>query len=342
MKFGVALPTCTEGMIYPIPFAGPEQIARVAIEAERLGYFAVMGNDHLSTQAYVRSRWPDAPSYYEPLIIYAYCAAQTSTIKLMTGVIVLPVREPVLLAKQVATLDHVSNGRVILGVGVGAYREEFEQTHPRLKAAARGDLVAEGIDALRALFTERRASYSGKWFEFSDVEMAPKPVQDPLPIYSGGNAEGSIRRAAESCQGWLPAAVGPARIADGVAKLHEYAAAAGRDGSSIEVAPQLVVCIGRTAEEAERDFKASQLYEHLVSLQKSTLRGVDISGYVAMNLIGSADDVIEKVAAYRDAGAGHMAGLLFAANTVDEMLEQMALFAETVVPRFGEAPAAAA
>jgi probable F420-dependent oxidoreductase len=334
VRFGVALPTCTEGMIYPVPFASPEEVVQVAVRAERLGYHAVMGNDHLSTQAYVRDRWPEPPNYYEPLLTYAYCAARTARIRLMTGVIVMPMREPVLLAKQVATLDRLSRGRVTLGLGVGAYREEFEATHPRLRRVTRSELLEEGIHSLRALFGERRASFHGRHYEFEDVEAFPKPLQDPLPIFSAGNAEGSIRRAAELCEGWLPAALGPERLAAGRDRLHALAAAAGRDPAAIEIAPQLLVCIGRTAEAAEREFKRSQAYEHLLSLQRSTLRGFDVESYVAMNLVGSVEEICERVDRYRNAGADHLAGLLFVGNSVAEMNEQVQLFAETVMPEF--------
>lgn len=341
MRFGVALPTCTEGMLYPIPFAAPEDVVHVAVEAERLGYYAVMGNDHLTTQAYVRKRWPNPPNFFEPLITYAYCAPSTKTIRFMTGVIVLPMRHPVVLAKQVATLDRFTGGRVVLGVGVGAYREEYEATQPQLKDVPRSELLVEGIEAMRLLFEERRATYHGRHFAFDDVEMYPKPVQRPLPMYSAGNAEGSIRRAAEMCEGWLPAGMGPERIRVGREKLRAYAAGAGRDPEGIEIAPQLVVCVGRTAEEAERDFKRSQVYEHLLSLQQSTLKGFDIDSYVSMNLIGSVDQVSESIDAYRRAGAGHLSGLLFVSNSVDQYIEQMQLFAETVMPQFKDKAAVA-
>ncbi len=334
MRFGVALPTCTEGMLYPIPFAAPDDVVRVAVEAERLGYYAVMGNDHLTTQAYVRKRWPDPPNFFEPLITYAYCAPSTKTIRFMTGVIVLPMRHPVVLAKQVATLDQFTGGRVILGVGVGAYREEYEATQPQLKSVARSDLLEEGIQGLRLLFTKRRATFHGRHYRFEDVEMFPKPLQNPLPIYSAGNAEGSIRRAAEMCEGWLPAAMGPERIRQGREKLQKYAEAAGRDAAAVEIAPQLVVCVGKTAEAAEQHFKKSQVYEHLLSLQQSTLKGFDIDSYVSMNLIGSIDHVGELIERYREAGASHLSGLLFVSNSVDEYVDQMRMFAESVMPRF--------
>jgi probable F420-dependent oxidoreductase len=334
MKFGVALPTCTEGMMYPVPFATPDDLLRVTTEAEALGYYAVMGNDHMTTQQYVRQSFPDPPNFYEPLITYAYCAARTSSIRFMTGVIVMPVREPVVLAKQIATLDQLSGGRFLLGIGVGAYREEFVAVHPELKGANRGAMVHEGIQSLRLLFTERTASFSGQYFHFSDVELYPKPLQQPLPIFSAGNAEGSIQRAAELCEGWLPAGIGPDEIAAGRTKLFAYARNAGRDPGAISIAPQLVVSIGRTQEQAREAFLRSQLYEHLVSLQQSTLKGVDTSSYEAVNLIGTPDEICRRVERFAQAGVDHLAGLLFVGNSIGEMMDQVRLFAQTVVASF--------
>jgi probable F420-dependent oxidoreductase len=321
-------------MMYPVPFARPDDLLRVTQEAERLGYYAVMGNDHLTTQTYVRRTYADPPNFYEPLITYAYCAARTERIRFMTGVIVMPVRDPVLLAKQVATLDQLSGGRVLLGLGVGAYREEFEATHPDLRLATRGDMVEEGIRSLRLLFTSRQASLAGRYYRFEDVEMYPKPLQQPLPIFSGGNAEGSIRRAAELCDGWLPAGIGPEQIRAGRDKLYAYARQAGRDPDQISIAPQLVVSVGRTQQEARDAFLRSQLYEHLVSLQSSTLKGSDTSAYEAVNLIGTPDEICARVERYAHVGVDHLSGLLFVGATIEEMLAQIRLFAETVVTAF--------
>src|SRR5262245_62674425 len=115
MKFGLKIPTCTAGMMYRVPFATVDDVVRVAIEAEYLGYYDVAGNDQLSTQRYVREAWSMPPDYFEPLITLANVAARTSVVRLTTGILVLPMRDPVLLAKQVATLDQVSGGRVTLG-----------------------------------------------------------------------------------------------------------------------------------------------------------------------------------------------------------------------------------
>lgn len=188
MKFGVEIPTCTAGMMYPVPFATAQDVVRVAVEAEQLGYYDVAGNDHLSTQQYVRQAWKTPPDYFEPLITMANVAAKTSVVRLTTGILVLPMRDPVLLAKQVATLDQLSGGRVTLGVAVGGYRDEFESVVPDLRDASRADLISEGIEALRVLFNEPRSTYQGKYRRFSDVESFPKPVQSPLPIYSAATS----------------------------------------------------------------------------------------------------------------------------------------------------------
>ncbi len=219
---------------------------------------------------------------------------------------------------------------------IGAYREEFEAAYPDLAGASRAELVTEGIQALRVLFEERRGSFAGAHYRFHDVEMYPKPKQQPLPIYSAGNADGSIRRAAELCEGWLPAGIGPERIRASVEKLAAYARAAGRDPSQIAIAPQLIVCLGESADAARAAFERSQLYHHLVSLQQSTLRGVSIESYLDTNLVGTPAVVRDKVEALASVGVSHLCGLYFVGNTVDEMMGQVRQFAADVVPAFPE------
>lgn len=342
MRFGVGLPTCTAGMMYPVPFAKPQDIVDVAIESEQLGYYEVAGNDHFTTQRYVRETFPDPPDFFDPLITYAYCAAKTSVLRLMTGIIVVPMRHPIVLAKQLATLDRFSDGRVLVGAGIGAYREEFENAFPDLKGVRRADLMRESLAALRVLLTERRADFEGEHIRFSDIEMYPKPVQEPLPIYSAGNSDGAIRRAAELCEGWLPAGIGPERIAAGKRKLDGWALAAGRDPAALTIAPQLIVCLGETAGEAAATFEGSQLYHHLVSLQQSTMKGVDIESYKAINLVGTPDVVAQKVADLAEVGVTHLCGLYFVGDTVEAMMEQVRMFARHVLPAFPEAAAVTA
>ena len=100
MKFGIEVPNCLAGMMYPVPFATAADVVNVAMEAEQLGYYDVAGNDHLSTQQYVREAWPAPPDYLEPLVTLANIAARTSVLRLTTGILVLPMRQPVLVAKQ--------------------------------------------------------------------------------------------------------------------------------------------------------------------------------------------------------------------------------------------------
>lgn len=336
MKFGVEVPTCTAGMMYPVPFATAQDVVRVAIEAEQLGYYDVAGNDHLSTQQYVREAWPIPPDYFEPLLMLAHLAAKTSVVRLTTGILVLPMRDPVLLAKQVATLDQLSGGRVMLGIAVGGYRDEFESVVPDLHDASRADLTLEGIEALRALFNEPRSTYHGKYRRFEDVESFPKPIQSPLPIYSGGNVEGSIRRAATLCEGWLPAKIGPDHIRAGRSKLENYARKAGRDPSHIAIALQSVVCLGDTTAQARERFAHSAFNLFRLSLQKTMMKGVDLDAYLAANLIGTPDEVCKKVATFAQAGVTHFCATLFVGNTVDDLLNQMRTFARYVIPAFPE------
>lgn len=342
MRFGVGLPTCTAGMLYPVPFASAQDVVRVAIEAEQLGYYEVAGNDHFTTQRYVRETFAEPPDFFDPLITYAYCAAKTSVLRLMTGIIVVPMRHPVVLAKQLSTLDRFSDGRVLVGAGIGAYREEFESAFPDLASVRRGDLMQESLVALRMLFEKRRASFDGEHIRFRDVEMYPKPVQSPLPIYSAGNSDGAIRRAAELCEGWLPAALSLEGIASGKEKLEAWALAAGRDPSEIVIAPQLIVCVGKSSDEARDIFERSQVFHHLVSLQQSTLKGMAVEQFMTANLLGTPDDISRQIERLAQLGVSHLCGLIFVGNTVDEMLDQIRMFAQDVIPSFPDTIASAA
>jgi probable F420-dependent oxidoreductase len=321
-------------MAYPVPFATADGVVRIAVEAEQLGYHEVSGNDHLSTQRFVREAWPEPPDYFEPLMMLATIAARTSVVRLGTGILVLPMRDPVLLAKQVATLDHISAGRVTLAVAAGGYRDEFESVIPDLADASRVDLMAEGIESLRILFEQPRSTYEGKYRRFVDVESYPKPVQTPLPIFSGGNGKGALQRAGECCEGWLPAKIGPAEIAVGRSKISAYARAVGRDPAAITMGLQSVVCLADTTQEARERVERSTFDLFRRSLKDTMMKGVDRNKYVDDNLIGTPDEVCAKVAAFEEAGLDGFFATLFVANTVDEMLEQMRLFARYVLPAF--------
>src|SRR5207237_215343 len=203
----------------------------------------------LTTQRYVQRDWPQPPNFYEPLITFAWVAARTERIRLATGIIVLPMRGIPVLAKQVATLDQLSGGRVILGVGTGAYREEYEALFPDAKNVHRGTIVDEGMRALRLLFTERRATFRGTYVHFEEVEC----------------------------------------------------------------------------------FRASQLYRHLESLKNATLRE-QTGAFEQRNLIGSPEEICERIRIYAEAGVTTLSGMLFVASSVSEMQEAIELFGREVIP----------
>lgn len=331
MEISVAIPTCMEGMIYPYPVT-PEHLVDIAQQAEALGYHSIWGNDHMTTQRYVREESSVPPNFWEILVTYGYLAAVTRTIRLGTGVLVLPMRRDIVVtAKQLATLDQLSHGRLMVGVGVGAYREEFEALQPDLDFE-RGRLLEDGIQALQSLFKERQSSWDGAYYRFRDVEMAPKPYQDPLPIYVGGNNPNAIRRAAYYGQGWMPAGMPVSDLERHIRRLGEHADKAGRSIADIDIAPQLICYIGRTHEAAVAQFQQSQMYKHVVSLRTSTLREQAGANMTELNLVGTPDEVVEKAQRLADVGVTHLAAILFAVNEAPEMIEQMQQFATDVMP----------
>jgi probable F420-dependent oxidoreductase len=331
MLFSVGLPTGMEGLMYPVPFAGIDEIVNIAKRAEALGYHSVWGNDHMTTQRYVKAEFSAVPRYWEPIVTYSYIAAETTRLKFGTGLLVLPMRRDIVVtAKQIATVDHLSRGRLEIGIGVGAYREEFEALQPGIKAH-RGNMVGEGVQALRKLFEERSASFDGDYYKFSMVELSPKPYQKRFPLYLGGNNINAVERAARYGDGWLPAGIPIGQLSKGVARLRELVAAEKRSMSEMQIAPQYICRIARTREKAIAEFRDSQIAKHLESLRASTLKEQGDLTFEEINLIGSADDIRAKVQIAREVGVTHMLGTLFAANSVPDLLEQMQMFAEEVV-----------
>ena len=330
MRFSICLPTGFEGVMYPIPFVAPGDFVRLAKRCEALGYHSVWGNDHITTQHYVRELFPDTPPrFYELMTVLSFCAAATTTLKVGTGVAVLPMRDPFWLAKQASTLDQMSGGRFILGVGIGAYREEFLAWAPRLKATARrGDMLDEGLELLRRLLAEPRVTHAGRYYACRDIEMFPKPLAEPFALWIGGHNLEAVERAAQVGTGWLPGWRPWPELAERIARLKARAAELGRDPSAIEIAPQFSVTIGRTAEEAERRYMASGLVAHRKSLAYT---GRDLSQQVVANLVGSPDQIREKVAGLAAIGVDHACALMIPADSMAEYEEQVQWLAETVI-----------
>lgn len=331
VKFGLGIATGTEGLMYPIPYASVRDVVDISIEAEKLGFDSVWGNDHITTQQYVYDEFGQQPRYYAPLITLAAIAEHTTTLKLATALLVIPFRQPAIIAKELSTLDHLSNGRVLVGVGLGAYREEFEcEFGEKAHQMVRGKMLDESIEMVTRIFNEEKVSQKGQYFEIQNIQCNPKPIQKPFPFYFGGNSEKGLDRTVKYGRGWLPFDLTTEEIAAGVAKLKAKCQEAGRP-YDIDIAPQLCISIGKTHEEACRKFENAQIYRHTISLEQSTLKGKKASDYTQRNLIGSPDELIERIEAYREVGVTTFSAMIFANNTIEETREDMQFFSESVM-----------
>jgi probable F420-dependent oxidoreductase len=331
MKFSVCLSTGYEGLAYPIPFCAPQELVKTAQLCEQLGYQAVWGNDHMTTQHYVRELFPETPpNFYEPLITLAMIAQATTTLRVGTALLVLPMREPVYLAKQVTTIDQMSGGRFMMAVGLGAYREEFEAwAGKKAKVFRRGDMMDEGLKAFRALMYDRVSSHDGHYYSFADVELFPKAVQQPFPLYIGGHNMAAVERAAAIGEGWLPGWRPFNELDERIKQLKARAEELGRDPSKIEIAPQFSLLIGKTNEEAEETYMKSGLVAHRVSLAYT---GRDPMHQVTANLVGSPQSIIEKIQTLKEIGVDHCAAMVVAVNSLAEYNDQVRWFAEEIMP----------
>jgi probable F420-dependent oxidoreductase len=207
--------------------------------AESLGYASVWTMDHLLNIGRVRERIEDRP-YWHPLSVLSHLAATTERVQLGTSVLVLPYHDPVGLAKYAATLDHLSNGRLLLGVGVGALAAEFDALGVPVRR--RGALTDESIAVMHDLWTNREPGFHGGRFAFADLRFSPRCLQQPhVPLLIGGSSAAAIARTARVGNGWHPANVEPGAYAQGCARVRELAAAAGRDPSLIEMSLRLDV-----------------------------------------------------------------------------------------------------
>ena len=239
----------------------------LATRCEDLGFDSVWASEHVFNVSYVYDRIGDKP-YYEPLTVLTYVAAKTSTIGLGTSVLVLPYHNPIRLAKVAATLDVLSGGRMMLGVGVGVIEEELEAMGSPF--AERGAITDETIAIMKELWSNEDPSYQGKYHSFSGMKFTPKPVQKPhIPIIIGGTSKAAIRRAARSGAAWHPTALSPEVLAQGMEYLKEQVVTAGRDPSEVEVS--VSAAIGSThnhnryslGEDPEEVLERAQKYQEM-------------------------------------------------------------------------------
>ena len=341
MRFAVRLPTSNR-------VAETAAIVDVARAAEELGFWAVSVHDHVVFNgAWVACGAPDATGggddrdMYEALTTLAYVAGSTSTVRLMTGILLMPIRETVLAAKQVATIDALSGGRMILGVGIGAASRRGDAEQPlKLGAHAanaekenatfgvrpgRGRLVNEQLAAMRSIWTDANASADGEFVCFDAIEVFPKPAQvGGPPILVGGNSEAAMRRVLAHGDGWLPTAMSPREYADGATRLRELAAAESRRRP-----PMLALNIFT----ALADSDAAALGLAAASLGER----FDPEHLRERNLVGSIATVADRLADYAAAGV-ELVEFKPVYRSAGELLELLERIASDVMPRFPEAP----
>ena len=226
MKFGYVTP-----QNWGIP--DPQDVIALALDAERLGYDSVWVNHHVLNVGYIYDRLEGRP-YYDALTTLTWIGALTERVRLGTTVLVLPYLNPLTLAKSAATLDAMSGGRVTLGVGVGALREENEALGSDF--STRGAYSNESIRIMRELWSAEDASFSGRFFDFGPVKFSPKPVQPGgVPILIGGMSRAAMRRCARLGDGWHPNGGTIESVGAAFASIRQDAERRGRDPDAISL-----------------------------------------------------------------------------------------------------------
>jgi probable F420-dependent oxidoreductase len=218
-------------------------VAVVAQKAEALGFESLWLPEHGVMPVRVTTRYQGSPDgsippsmsdIGDPFIGLARASAVTTRLKLGTGICLVPEHHPLLLAKEIATLDHLSNGRFLFGIGAGWLREETEIMGGNFPH--RWSQTREAVQVMKEVWTKDEAEFHGKFYDFPPVRSAPKPSRKPHPpIFLGGSATNVLQRVVAWGDGWLPIRVAPEGIKHARATLDELAAAAGRDPKSIEI-----------------------------------------------------------------------------------------------------------
>ncbi len=324
MEFGFALPS--RG-----PLAKPAILVRLARKAEALGYSCVTVSDHVVLPTRSSAPYPYSPTgefpggarqdYLEPLALMAWLLAATRRLRVGTSVLVVPYRNPVVTAKQLATLDVLSGGRVIVGCGAGWWPEEF-QALAAPPFTERGAVTDEYIRLMKEVWTRDAPSFAGKHYQLHDVTLFPKPVQKPHPpIWIGGHAPAALRRAGELGDAWHPiglrppAGLTPAEYAEKAQQVRAHAARAGRRSEAIllSLRAPLEIWPARPARSGKAEGGSRAM------LQGSPLRG-------------PAEKVAGDIRAYRRAGVQSFV-FDFTEQDPGAMVETMERFAEKVRPR---------
>lgn len=241
------------GVIFPQTEIGtdPLIVRDYAQAAEELGYTHILAYDHvLGANPASRPGWSPVytyrDSFHEPFVLFAYLAGLTKKIGLVPGVIILPQRQTVLVAKQAAALDVLSSGRLRLGVGIGWNPVEYEALGQDFKN--RGRRSEEQIDLMRKLWTNELVTFQGQWHKVTDAGLNPLPIQRPIPVWFGGGADQVLGRVGRLGDGWIPLLGPDEKCRAAIEKIHSYAREAGRNPAAIGIEGRISVANRPTEE----------------------------------------------------------------------------------------------
>jgi probable F420-dependent oxidoreductase len=277
-----------------------QDVVALGQQAEQLGFDSLWTMDHLLNVGFVRDRLDNKP-YFHPLGILSFLAARTTTIMLGTSVIVLPYHNPIELAKYAATLDQLSGGRLILGVGAGGTREESDALG--LDFHRRGAIANEMMRLMRELWTSDMPAFSGANWRFDNLRFSPKPVQRPLPMWVGGASPGALKRAATLGDGWHPSGISAENYRAGAQQIKAMAVTAGRD--------------------------PGQIYLSV----RANIRLSPPAGATPSPFDGSSEDIVNAIVDYARVGVEHVV-LAPDSGNVPMLRDKMKQIARDVIPNF--------
>ncbi len=336
IKFGVRLPVSG-------PLASIQAITDIALKSEELGYDSVWVHDHLTWtrqahEHHISSGSSEAvqktqdPLFFESLTTLSYLAALTKHVKIGVACMVIPCRNPVYLAKQATNLDVLSNGRLILGAGLGSrttrLSKEFETLNVPVKT--RGERFTEYINAMKVLWTGSASSFSGKYISFNGVEMFPRPIQKPhIPVWVGGWSKGSVDRAFEVGDGWIPGWNTPKEMTEKVGHLKEMISKSGRDFDRFTIAVEKYLCVSNDREKALK--KAMGTITQSRETYERQLDNVEFAKEA--HLFGDISDVSDQVKRFIDSGVKHFE-FKFIYSSIPDLFEMMELFADKIMSQY--------
>lgn len=282
MKFGIALPNFGR-------YAQKESILDIANSAEDLGFDSLWVSDHVIIP---ESHKGFGDVFFDPMATLSFVAAKTTAIKLGTSVIILPYRNPIALAKMISTLDVLSGGRLILGVGVGWLEDEFDSLGVSFKD--RGAITEECVDVLKNLWSNDHPNYRGKYYNFSDIVFFPKPLQKPHPpMWIGGNSLGALRRAISLGNGWQPVGLTPREIQEKRTAIDEL--------HTENESPDFVISLRKNLQILESLKRKSDIREPLRGTPDMILKGIEsyaksgVSHLIFQILGGSFKDIVRSM-----------------------------------------------